>query len=58
MRLLSRDVPLHFLYAIEERDSHEADGLAHNLSVAENAFRQAVAAYTERRRARWHYREG
>ncbi len=41
---VSRDVPLHFLYAIEERDSHEADGLAHNLSVAENAFRQAVAA--------------
>jgi len=41
---VSRDVPLHLVYVAEERDSHEADGLAHKLSAAENALRQAVAA--------------
>lgn len=39
----SRDVPLRLLYAIEEGDVREADGLAHKLSAAHDALCQAVA---------------
>jgi nucleotide-binding universal stress UspA family protein len=41
---VSRDVPLHLVCVIEERDSHQADGLERKLGAAENALRQAVAA--------------
>ncbi len=39
-----RDVPLRLLYAIEEGDIHEADGLAHKFKPPENALRQAFAS--------------
>jgi nucleotide-binding universal stress UspA family protein len=39
-----RDVPLRLLYAIEQGDIRQADGMAHKLSAAENALRQAFTA--------------
>jgi nucleotide-binding universal stress UspA family protein len=41
---VSRQVPLHLLYAVEQGDNHDADSVARNLSAAETALRQAFTA--------------
>jgi len=41
---VSRDVPLHLLYAMEQGGTRDADRTAHKHTAAENAVRQAATA--------------